>query len=38
MVPRVRVELRYLVDVTYFVPALLTLVAALADIATPRGC
>ncbi len=31
-VPRVRVELRYSVDVTYGVPALLTLVAALADI------
>jgi hypothetical protein len=35
MAPRVRVELRYSVDVTYFVPALLTLVAALADISTP---
>lgn len=33
--PRVRVELRYSVNVTYFVPALLTLVAALADFGTP---
>jgi hypothetical protein len=33
-VPRMRVELRYSVEVTYFVPALLTLVATLADVGT----
>ncbi|HYH82562.1 MAG TPA: hypothetical protein VEX86_22415 [Longimicrobium sp.] len=33
-VPRVRVELRYSISVTYLFPALVTLIAALADIST----
>jgi hypothetical protein len=33
-VPRVRMELRYSVSVTYLFPALVTLIAALADIST----